>query len=32
LIFNLDENIMGQVILEKYHYGLTEHLKKFYKE
>jgi len=31
LIFNLDKNLMGQVILEKYSYGLTEPLKKFIK-
>ena len=31
LIFNLDKNLMGQVILEKYHYGLTEPLKNFIK-
>ncbi|ACM92092.1 conserved hypothetical protein [Nautilia profundicola AmH] len=31
LIFNLDKNIMGQVILEKYGYGLTEPLKNFIK-
>jgi flagellar assembly factor FliW len=31
LIFNLDKNIMGQVILEKYPYGLTEPLKNFVK-
>jgi len=31
IIFNLDKNIMGQVILEKYNYGLTEPLKNFIK-
>jgi len=31
LIFNLDKNLMGQVILEKYGYGLTEPLKNFIK-
>jgi len=31
LIFNLDKNLMGQVILEKYPYGLTEPLKNFVK-
>jgi len=31
LIFNLDKNLMGQVILEKYGYGLTEPLKDFVK-
>ena len=31
LIFNLDKNIIGQVILEKYPYGLTEPLKNFVK-
>ena len=31
LIFNLDKNLMGQVILEKYPYGLTELLKNFVK-
>jgi len=31
LIFNLDKNIMGQVILEQYNYGLTEPLKKYIK-
>ena len=31
LIFNLDKNLMGQVILEKYPYGLTEPLKNFAK-
>jgi flagellar assembly factor FliW len=29
LIFNVDKKIMGQVILEKYGYGLTEPLKNF---
>jgi flagellar assembly factor FliW len=32
LIFNLDKNIMGQVILDKYNYGLAEPLNKFIKE
>ena len=32
LIFNLDKNLMGQVILDKYPYGLTEPLKIFVKE
>jgi len=31
LIFNMDKKIMGQVILEKYGYGLTEPLKNFIK-
>ena len=31
LIFNLDKNLIGQVILEKYSYGLTEPLKNFLK-
>ncbi|GAB6073450.1 flagellar assembly protein FliW [Nautilia lithotrophica] len=31
LIFNMDEKLMGQVILEKYGYGLTEPLKNFIK-
>jgi flagellar assembly factor FliW len=31
LIFNLDKNKMGQIILEKYGYGLTEPLKNFVK-
>jgi len=31
LIFNLDKNLTGQVILEKYNYGLTEPLKNFVK-
>lgn len=31
LIFNFDKNLMGQVILEKYNYGLTEPLKNFVK-
>jgi flagellar assembly factor FliW len=31
LIFNLDKNLMGQVILEKYPYGLIEPLKNFVK-
>jgi flagellar assembly factor FliW len=29
LIFNLKENLMGQVILDKYNYGLTEPIKNF---
>ncbi|WP_456480222.1 flagellar assembly protein FliW [Nautilia sp.] len=32
LIFNFDEKIMGQVILEKYGYGLTEPLKNFIRQ
>ena len=32
LIFNMDKKIMGQVILEKYGYGLTEELKNFMKK
>ena len=31
LIFNMDEKLMGQVILEKYGYGLTEPLKNYIK-
>ncbi|GAB6044636.1 flagellar assembly protein FliW [Caminibacter profundus] len=31
LIFNLDDKLMGQVILDKYNYGLAEPLKKFAK-
>ena len=31
IIFNLDKNILGQVILDKYNYGLTEPLKNFVK-
>jgi len=31
LIFNMDKKLMGQVILEKYGYGLTEPLKNFIK-
>ena len=31
LIFNLDKKILGQVILDKYQYGLTEPLKIFIK-
>ena len=31
LIFNLDEGVMGQVVLDKYGYGLTEPLKNFIK-
>jgi len=31
IIFNLDKNIFGQVILDKYNYGLTEPLKNFIK-
>jgi len=29
VIFNLKENLMGQVILDKYNYGLTEPIKNF---
>ncbi len=32
LIFNLKDNLMGQVILDKYPYGLTEPIKNFLKE
>ncbi len=31
LIFNMDKHILGQVILEKYNYGLTEPLNKYIK-
>jgi len=31
LIFNMDKKLMGQVILEKYGYGLTEPLKNYIK-
>jgi flagellar assembly factor FliW len=31
LIFNMDEKVVGQVILDKYGYGLTEPLKNFVK-
>ncbi|EDM24248.1 hypothetical protein FE773_06755 [Caminibacter mediatlanticus TB-2] len=32
LIFNLEDKIMGQVILDKYNYGLDEKMKKFFKD
>jgi flagellar assembly factor FliW len=32
VIFNLDENVMGQVVLDKYDYSLNEPLKKYVKE
>jgi flagellar assembly factor FliW len=31
LIFNMDKKLMGQVVLDKYNYGLTEPLKNYIK-
>jgi flagellar assembly factor FliW len=31
LIFNMDKHIMGQVVLDKYNYGLTDPLKNYIK-
>jgi len=31
LIFNMDKKLMGQVVLDKYNYGLTEPLKNYVK-
>ena len=32
LIFNLEDKVMGQVILDKYNYSLAEEIKNFFKE